>query len=79
MTNAEIAQFVKDYKEKARTILLIDRKSLSSVVRTKTSADDNRPSATAFGSAGIVIIVIILCSLVLCDIFNLLTFHRGNI
>ncbi|XP_062599980.1 uncharacterized protein LOC134261570 [Saccostrea cucullata] len=50
--NAKIAEIRKD--------LEVEKSSLSSTIRRKTSADDPRPSAKTFGSIGVIIIILFL-------------------
>ncbi|XP_062573392.1 uncharacterized protein LOC134235286 [Saccostrea cucullata] len=50
--NAKIAEIKKE--------LEVEKSSLSSTIRRKTSADDSRPSAKTFGSIGVIIIILFL-------------------
>ena len=52
--------------------LRIDKKSLSSTIRTKISAPDERPSAANIGYFGIVVIISSILIIVACDAATLL-------
>ncbi|XP_056009258.1 uncharacterized protein LOC125651353 [Ostrea edulis] len=57
--NAEIAEIKKE--------LEVEKTTLSSTIRKKTSADDPRPSAKTFGYFGIIIIVFVIGGIVALD------------
>ncbi|XP_052712212.1 uncharacterized protein LOC128186475 [Crassostrea angulata] len=64
----------KQYEElskklaKIKDILKMETKNLSSFIKKKISAADDRPSAVATGSVGAVIIIIVLTGIVLLDL-----------
>jgi hypothetical protein len=51
--------------------LKVDKKDLSSNVRNKISARDDRPSAQSLGALGIVIITLVFAALIACDVMTL--------
>ncbi|KAK7111313.1 glutamate--tRNA ligase-like [Littorina saxatilis] len=62
------SQKAQQTKQQIQDDLLEDRKQLSSYIRSKTSAPDERKSALVVGSTvGIVVFIIVLCLVVLPD------------
>ncbi|XP_052683450.1 uncharacterized protein LOC128163823 isoform X2 [Crassostrea angulata] len=70
------ANQIKQYNElsqqlaQIKNILKMETKNLTAYLNTKKSVGDKRPSARATGYVGGVILVLILCCLVLLDIFK---------
>lgn len=63
MTEEELLEQLEEIKKE----LTIEKSTLSSVIRTKTSADDSRPSAKFVGSLGIAMLTITFGGIILSD------------
>nr|XP_034338772.1 cell wall integrity and stress response component 2-like isoform X2 [Crassostrea gigas]XP_034338774.1 cell wall integrity and stress response component 2-like isoform X2 [Crassostrea gigas] len=67
--NAKIAELKKEIE--------VEKSTLSSNIRKKTSADDPRPSAKTFGFIGVIIISVVLGGIVALDIPRLVIGLKG--
>ena len=69
-------QFVDCYEPKElqdrlndlHSILSIDHRNMSSFLRTKTSATDNRPSSVSIDITGVILLVYVMLFIILLDI-----------
>lgn len=59
--------------------LSVDKDMLSSTIRSKTSAEDLRPSAARIGYIGVLVLVIVFGGLFLIDVFSFLKYFFGSI
>ncbi|KAJ8319305.1 hypothetical protein KUTeg_004396 [Tegillarca granosa] len=64
-------QEAEEKAQKLRKELSVDVKTLSSTIRKKVSAKDERPSSQLFGVFGVVFIVVVFGSIIIVDIPNL--------
>lgn len=64
LTKEKIDRIVEEIKKE----LTVEKGNLSSSIRKKISAKDNRPSSTGIGSVGIVFFVIVFGGLILSDV-----------
>jgi hypothetical protein len=73
ITDAELAQRLMDIKKK----LTVNKTTLSSTVRRKTSATDERISSASMGAAGICVIIVIIMSVMAGDIGLVVRFAKS--
>jgi len=57
----------------------INKNNTSSSMRSKTSAEDNRPSSKGLGSLGIAMLSVIILSLLAIDVVNIATMIQKGI
>ncbi|KAK6174431.1 hypothetical protein SNE40_017708 [Patella caerulea] len=78
---ADMAEFIAEVKAEIKKNLTVATEQLTSTIRKKTSATDERPSAVYTGYIGIVLIILSLGSLILSDLISLITFvyHRVQV
>ena len=65
LTTDERAEIARNISRK----LSVNKKTLSSTIRSKTSAEDFRPSAARIGYIGVLVLVIVFGGLLLIDVF----------
>ncbi|XP_071087721.1 uncharacterized protein [Haliotis cracherodii] len=67
----ETKLFLEQFDIEIKENLTLDTKSLSAYIRTKTSAEDERPSAQSFGYLGITLLSITFGVFILSDLLSL--------
>ncbi|KAK7473756.1 hypothetical protein BaRGS_00034979, partial [Batillaria attramentaria] len=73
------SQFLSSVVESIRSELHVPTETLSSTIRAKTSAEDNRPSSVTTGIMGIVVLGVIGLLLVAADIISVVRFLKETI
>jgi hypothetical protein len=73
ITDAELEQKLTEIKKK----LTVNKTSLSSTVRKKTSAPDGRISSVSMGAVGVGVIVLISMAIVAADLCYFISFLRS--
>ena len=73
LTSQEIAEKAANISR----ILSVDKKTLSSTIRSKTSAVDNRPSATGVGCVGVVLLAMTIGGIFMLDVPLFLNFAKS--
>lgn len=66
-TKEDLDVMFRQSLEKTRKELSVNRSTLSSYIRSKTSAADSRKSSMAIGGIGVFCISVVLCLIVLAD------------
>ena len=64
--------------QEIKSILTLEKNSLSSSIRRKISASDDRPSARSIGAVGVAVLVSVLLAIIAMDIDIFIHFIRGR-
>ena len=64
--------------QEIKSILTLEKNSLSSAIRRKISAPDDRPSARSIGAVGVAVLVSVLLAIIAMDIDIFIHFIRGR-
>lgn len=78
LTKAELKEIMKDELNEIKSNLTIDKKNTSAVIRSHTSARDNRKSAVSMGYMGIALLLIPVVIIVGFDLTRLFSNTKGS-
>ena len=78
LTKAELKEIMKDELNEIKSNLTIDKKTTSAVIRSHTSARDNRKSAVSMGYMGIALLLIPVVIIVGFDLTRLFSNTKGS-